>query len=604
MNEPAARGARHGVGCVACVCQARCSRGKGRDSRMAKAVGIDFGTTNSVIAVFDGGEPCIIPNARGDRVTPSAVSFTRDGEILVGAPARNQCIINHERTSTSIKRKFGSDYLLHIDGREYTPEDIAAIIIRQLKHDAQAFLDQPVTSAVITVPAYFNDMQRKCVKAAGEAAGLEVLRIINEPTAAALAYGLPRSADGRILIFDLGGGTFDVSLLDVTGTVYEVVATRGNNRLGGDDFDARLADHIMDEFQHAHGIDLRQDRMALQKVREVAEAVKKELSAASVTNINVPFISADKDGPRHLEMDVTREQFEDLIYDFVEDIADIVRACLADASAAPEHIDAVVLVGGSTRIPLVQRTLAQIFGADKILKCVNPDESVAAGAAIQAGIMTGGAHGLVLVDVAPLSLGIETENDVFVPIIERNSCIPTRMSRIFTTVADNQSSVEVHMLQGERARASANFSLGRFQLDGIKPGPRGAPRIEVLFDIDADGIVHVSARDSDTGACREVQAACTKKMSGKAVDAMLEQAAAHRAEDELFIGRNTLLRHARRLRDRVHGAIAQGRAEHVNDPDFVELVNFIDQTLRHGDAAQIRHAIEIMNEYLGEAVGV
>jgi len=572
---------------------------------MGRAVGIDFGTTNSVIAVFEGGEPCVIPNARGDRITPSAVSFTRDGEILIGAPARNQCIINHERTSTSIKRKFGADYILQVDDKEYTPEDIAALIIRQLKHDAQAFLDEPVTDAVITVPAYFNDMQRKCVKTAGESAGLNVLRIINEPTAAALAYGLPRNKQGQILIFDLGGGTFDVSLLDVSGKVYEVSATRGNNKLGGDDFDARLADYIMDDFQDRHGIDLRRDRMALQKVRAVSEAVKKELSAAAVTNINVPFISADKDGPRHLELDITREQFEDLIYDYIEEIADIVNACLDDAAVEPGDIDAVVLVGGSTRIPLVQQTLAHIFGADKILKTVNPDESVAAGAAIQAGIMSGGVPGLVLVDVAPLSLGIETENNVFVPIIERNSCIPTRMSRTFTTVADNQSSVEVHVLQGERAQANSNFSLGKFQLQGIKPGPRGAPRIEVLFDIDADGIVHVSARDSETGASREVQVTCTKKVPDKDVETMLEQAASYRREDELFIGRNTLLRHARRLRDRVQQAIAAGRAQDVNDPEFVELVNFIDDTLHNGDTAQIRHAIEIMNDYLtAEPAGV
>ena len=444
---------------------------------MGRAVGIDFGTTNSVIAVFEGGEPVVIPNARGERITPSAVSFTRDGDILIGAPARNQAIINHERTVTSVKRKFGAGFLLNIDGREYAAEDIAALILRQLKADARDFLDQEVTDAIITVPAYFNDAQRKCVKAAGQAAGLNVLRLINEPTAAALAYGLPRNSQGALLIFDLGGGTFDVSLLDVSGKVYEVAATRGNNRLGGDDFDARLAEHIMAEFQDRHGIDLRRDRMALQKVREVAEAVKKELSAASAATVNVPFISADQDGPRHLETEITREQFEDLIYDYIEEITNIVQACLDDAATLPEDVDAVVLVGGSTRIPLVQNTLQQLFGADKILRCVNPDESVAAGAAIQAGIMTGGMPGLVLVDVAPLSLGIETENDVFVPIIDRNTCIPTRKSRIFTTVADNQSSVEVHVLQGERARAGGNFSLGRFQLHGITPAPRGAPKV-------------------------------------------------------------------------------------------------------------------------------
>jgi len=567
---------------------------------MDKAVGIDFGTTNSVIAVLEGGEPVIIPNSRGERLTPSIVSVTRDGEVLIGSAAKNQSIINHERTVISVKRMMGTDFTIEIDGQRFTAAQIASFIIHQLKKDAEEFLGEPITSAIITVPAYFNDLQRKSVKAAGEMAGLNVLRLINEPTAASLAYGLPREREGMILIFDLGGGTFDVSILDVSGTVYEVTATRGNNRLGGDDFDAALVQHICSGFLESNGIDLREDRMALQKVREAAEQVKKELSSANTASLNVPFISADPDGPKHLDMEITREKFEELIAGFLKEIDGVVDLCLEDAAMEADEIDAVVLVGGSTRIPCVHRLLEQRFGPEKIMKTVSPDESVAAGAAIQAGIMTGNVTGLVLVDVTPLTLGIETENDVFVPIIERNSCIPTSKGRVFTTVADNQTQVEVHVLQGERPQASKNFSLGRFQLTGIKPGPKGAPRIEVTFDIDANGIVHVSARDNESGRMEEVAInASVKALSEDEVETFLKDASLHNEEDELFIQRNELLKQAQALQMRLRARVAFGSGSDPA-PELMELVAYIDEALRGRDIEQIKNAIESTNAYLSE----
>lgn len=571
---------------------------------MSKAVGIDFGTTNSVIAVLEGGEPVIIPNARGERLTPSVVGFTREGEILIGSAAKHQAIINCERTAASVKRKLDSDFSLAVDEREFSAEQLASLIIHQLVKDAAAYLGEPVTDAVVTVPAYFNDVQRKRVKAAGEMAGLNVLRIINEPTAASLAFGLPRNREGQVLIFDLGGGTFDVSVLDISGKVYEVVATRGNNALGGDDFDARLADYIRDDFYDRNSIDLRGDRMAMQKVREIAEQVKKDLSSMASATAGVPFISADEFGPKHLEMTVTREIFEDLICDRVAEMDAIVEDCLADAGIDAQAIDAVVLVGGSTRIPCVQAMLEAKFGARKIMKTVNPDESVAAGAAIQAGIMTGNVSGLVLVDVAPLSLGIETSNDLFVPVIERNTCIPASRSRIFTTVADFQTQVDVHVLQGERPQASNNFSLGRFQLTGIKPAPRGEPRIEVIFDIDVNGIVHVSARDSETGARQEIVIGEVKKVAASDIERQLKQAAANRDQDEVFLHRSRLIGMARTLHERLRSRMQSGDGAAENNQELLELIAFIESALQEQDIAQIKSAIDAMKSWLGEVAVV
>ena len=565
---------------------------------MARAVGIDFGTTNSVIAVLEGGEPVIIPNADGGRITPSVVAFTAADEILVGNPAKNQAVLHHETTLASVKRKLGTDFRAEFFGKEYSAEDLAAFIIERLRHDAEAYFDEPVQDAIITVPAYFNDAQRKAVKNAGEAAGFNVMRLINEPTAAALAYGLPRNHEGMILVFDLGGGTFDVSILDISGTVYEVAATRGNNMLGGDDFDAALMRYICDDFLARHGVDLRQDRMALQKVRETAEQAKIELSTATSANVAVPFLSADENGPLHLEMDISRAAFELLIRDELDVIGAIVDECIQDAGIIAGDIDAVVLVGGSSRIPAMQSLLCERFGDDKILKSVNPDESVAAGACIQAGIMTGNVAGLVLVDVASLSLGIETENDVFVPVIERNSCIPTTCARTFTTVSDNQTSVEVHVLQGERPQASKNFSLGRFHLEGIRAARRGEPRIEVLFDIDANGLVHVRARDSDTGACEEIDITPDKKIPESELDRILREAAACREEDELFIKRTTLIKQANRLLDRLKTQIRARGPQARPDPELAEILAFIEQALQRENLEQIKDAVAVMNQYL------
>jgi len=552
--------------------------------------------------VLENGEPVVIHNQRGERLTPSIVAFGKEGELLVGSAAKNQAILNYERTVSSVKRKLSGDFRLNIDGQEYTAVQLAAIIIGKLKECAEEFLDEPVRQAIITVPAYFNDGQRQAVKRAGEIAGLEVMRLINEPTAAALAYGLPREKEGQILVFDLGGGTFDVSILDISGEVYEVVATRGNNRLGGDDFDAAIVQHICKEYHERSGVDLRQDRMALQKVKDAAEQVKKELSESMSATVNLPFISADASGPKHLEMTITRQEFENLIYGFIEEISQLVDATLTDAGADAEQVDTVVLVGGSTRIPAVQKMLDDRF-PNRVMRNTNPDECVAAGAAIQAGIMKGSVKGLVLVDVTPLTLGIEVEDDVFVPVIERNSCIPTAKSRVFTTVTDNQSAVEVHILQGERAQASKNYSLGRFTLDGIEPAPRGIPRIEVVFDIDVNGIVHVGARDERTGVCNKIEINASDHISDEDIERLLQEATTHRDEDELFIGKQQLVNQARMLLSRI-----RLKAEH--DPASIEdssselreLAEYIENVLRGDDIQQIRRAVESMNVYLNEMV--
>jgi molecular chaperone DnaK len=498
---------------------------------MGKVIGIDLGTTNSCVAVMEGGQPVVIPNAEGARVTPSVVAFTKTGERLVGQVAKRQAITNPERTVISIKRHMGTNYRVKIDDKEYSPEEISAMILMKLKQDAEAYLGEKITQAVITVPAYFNDSQRQATKNAGRIAGLEVLRIINEPTAAALAYGLDKEGNQKILVYDLGGGTFDVSILEIGDGVFEVLATSGNNRLGGDDFDQRIIDYIADEFMKEHGIDLRKDRMALQRLKEAAEKAKIELSSTLTTNINLPFITADASGPKHLDMTLTRAKFEELTADLVEMTMGPLRQALKDAGLTPDDIDKVILVGGSTRIPAVQEAVRKATGKEPY-KGINPDECVAIGAAIQAAVLAGEVKDVLLLDVTPLSLGIETLGGVFTKIIERNTTIPTRKSQIFTTAADGQTSVEIHVLQGEREMAADNKTLGRFILDGIPPAPRGVPQIEVTFDIDANGIVHVSAKDLGTGKEQKITITATTHLSEDEIQRAIKDAEKYAEEDK------------------------------------------------------------------------
>ncbi|HPZ33228.1 MAG TPA: molecular chaperone DnaK [Methanoculleus sp.] len=463
-----------------------------------KVIGIDLGTTNSCMAIMEGGRPTVIPNAEGGRTTPSVVAFTKDGERLVGSAAKRQAITNPERTIQSIKRKMGTSEKVTIGDKSYSPQEISAMILQKLKVDAEQYLGEKITKAVITVPAYFNDAQRQATKDAGKIAGLEVLRIINEPTASALAYGIDREEEATVLVYDLGGGTFDVSILQLGDGVFEVKATAGINHLGGDDFDKRIVDYLVDEFRKKEGIDLRKDRVAMQRLRDAAENAKIELSTVQKTNINLPYITTTESGPKFLDIDLTRAKFESLIADLVDSTIGPVKQALADAKLSPEDIDHVLLVGGSTRVPLVQETVRKILKKEPD-KGINPDECVALGAAIQAGVLTGETKDVLLLDVTPLSLGIETLGGIATKLIERNTTIPTRKSQIFSTAADGQTSVEIHVVQGERALAKDNFTLGRFQLTGIPPAPRGVPQIEVTFDIDANGIVHVSAKDLGTG---------------------------------------------------------------------------------------------------------
>ncbi|NLB88833.1 MAG: molecular chaperone DnaK, partial [Syntrophomonadaceae bacterium] len=464
---------------------------------MGKVIGIDLGTTNSVIAVMEGSEPVVIPNAEGERTTPSVVGFSKAKERLVGRVAKRQAITNPERTILSIKRHMGTDYKVTIDDKSYTPQEISAFVLQKLKADAESYLGQKVTKAVITVPAYFTDAQRQATKDAGKIAGLEVLRIINEPTAAALAYGFDKEDNQNILVFDLGGGTFDVSILEIGDGVFEVKATSGNNRLGGDDFDNRIIDWLVDEFGKEHGINLRTDKMAMHRLKEAAEKAKHELSAVMSSDINIPYITATQDGPLHLERTLTRAKFNEMTADLVEKTMGPLKQALKDSGLKPSEIDKVILVGGSTRIPAVQEAIRDFIGKEPF-KGINPDEVVAIGAAIQAGVLAGEVTDVVLLDVTPLSLGIETLGGVFTKIIERNTTIPTSKSQIFTTAADGQTSVDIHVLQGERKMAEHNVTLGRFQLTGIPPAPRGVPQIEVTFDIDVNGIVNVSAKDLAT----------------------------------------------------------------------------------------------------------
>jgi molecular chaperone DnaK len=497
---------------------------------MSKVIGIDLGTTNSVVAVMEGGEPEIIANAEGDRLTPSVVAFSKNGERLVGQVAKRQAITNPERTIASIKRQMGSDYKVKIDEKNYTPQEISAFILQKLKTDAEAYLGQKITQAVITVPAYFTDAQRQATKDAGKIAGLEVLRIINEPTAAALAYGIDKGEDHTILVFDLGGGTFDVSILELGDGVFEVKATSGNNRLGGDDFDQRVIDYLAEEFKKREGVDLRKDRMALQRLKEAAEKAKIELSNVMTTNVNLPFITATAEGPKHLDLTLTRAKFDELTADLVEATMGPSRRALADAGLGPEGIDKIILVGGSTRIPAVQEAIRKLLGKEPH-KGVNPDEAVALGAAIQAGVLAGDVKDVLLLDVTPLSLGIETLGGVFTKITERNTTIPTSKKQIFSTAADSQTSVEIHVLQGERPMAANNKTLGRFMLDGIPPAPRGIPQIEVSFDIDANGIVNVSAKDLGTGKEQKITITASTGLSEKEIEQMVKDAQVFADED-------------------------------------------------------------------------
>jgi len=498
---------------------------------MSKVIGIDLGTTNSVVAVMEGGEPVVIPNAEGNRLTASVVGFSKTGERLVGQLAKRQAISNPDRTISSIKRHMGTDYKVKIDDKSYNPQEISAMILQKMKQDAEAYLGEKITQAVITVPAYFTDSQRQATKDAGTIAGLEVLRIINEPTAAALAYGMDKGEDHTILVFDLGGGTFDVSILELGDGVFEVKATNGNNRLGGDDFDERVKKWLIDEFKKQQGIDLSNDRMAQQRLLEAAEKAKIELSGVLSTNINLPFVTADQSGPKHLDLNLTRAKFDELTSDLVEATMGPTRQAMSDAGFSPKNIDKVILVGGSTRIPAVQEAIKSFFGKEPH-RGVNPDECVAIGAAIQAGVLVGEVKDVLLLDVTPLSLGIETMGGVFTKIIDRNTTIPTSKSQTFSTAADNQPSVDVHVLQGEREMASYNKTLGRFELSGIPPAPRGVPRIEVAFDIDANGIVHVSAKDLGTGKEQKITITSSGGINKDDIDRMVKDAEAHAAEDK------------------------------------------------------------------------
>ena len=498
---------------------------------MSKIIGIDLGTTNSCVAVLEGGEPVVIANAEGARTTPSVVAFSKTGERMVGQVAKRQAVTNADRTVSSIKRHMGENYKVTIDGKSYTPQEISAMVLQKLKADAESYLGTTVSEAVITVPAYFSDAQRQATKDAGKIAGLDVKRIVNEPTAAALAYGLDKESEQKIMVYDLGGGTFDVSILDIGDGVIEVLATAGDTHLGGDDFDQRIMNYLVEEFKKAEGIDLSADRVAMQRLKEAAEKAKIELSGMTTTNVNLPYITADATGPKHLDVTISRAKFNELTADLVERTMKPVRQAMSDAGLSAGQLDKVLLVGGSTRIPAVQEAVKNITGKEGF-KGINPDECVAVGAAIQGGVLTGDVKDILLLDVTPLSLGIETMGGVFTRLIDRNTTIPTKKSQIFSTAADNQSSVDVHVLQGEREMAAYNKTLGRFQLSGIAPAPRGIPQIEVTFDIDANGIVKVSAKDLGTGKEQNISITASTNLSQEDIDKAVKEAEQFAAEDK------------------------------------------------------------------------
>ena len=564
---------------------------------MGKIIGIDLGTTNSCVAVFEGGEPIVIPNPEGARTTPSVVAFSKTKERMVGQVAKRQAVTNPDRTVSSIKRHMGSDYKVDIDGKSYSPQEISAMILQKLKADAETYLGAPVTQAVITVPAYFSDAQRQATKDAGKIAGLEVLRIINEPTAAALAYGMDKEAEQKIMIFDLGGGTFDVSLLEISDGVFEVLATAGNNKLGGDDFDERIISWMAESFKAENGIDLRQDKMALQRLKEAAEKAKIELSGMTTTQISLPFITADATGPKHFEATLTRSKFDELTHDLVEATMKPTKQVLADAGLRASDINKILLVGGSTRIPAVQEAVKNFIGKEPF-KGINPDECVALGAAIQGGVLGGDVKDLLLLDVTPLSLGIETLGGVFNRIIDRNTTIPVKKSQIYSTAADSQTSVEIHVLQGERDMAAGNTTLGRFVLDGIPAAPRGVPQIEVTFDIDANGIVNVTATDKGTGKEQHITITSSTNMSKEDIDRAVRDAERFAEEDKKQKEAVETKNHAESLIFQSEKALGE-MGDKVSDADKANVQSAIDklkETVKGGDTEAIKADTEALEK--------